>query len=101
MLKDFDQEIDFLYLDSFDFSPGFEETSRLHQLREITSAYPILSSQSAVLLDDAYVQMWFHYALSDVDVQGKTYYSHKFLVKNSAQCIVDIPHYQRLYRITK
>ncbi|MBW1868962.1 MAG: class I SAM-dependent methyltransferase [Deltaproteobacteria bacterium] len=99
VLEDFDQEIDFLYLDSFDFSPGFEETSRLHQLNEITSAYPKLSSQSAVLLDDAYVR--FHYTSSDVDVQGKTYYSHKFLMKNNAQCIVDIPHYQRLYRITK
>ena len=101
VLRDFDQEIDFLYLDSFDFSPGFEEASRLHQMKEVESAYPKLSPLSAVLLDDAYVQMWFHYPLSDMEMQGKTYYSHRFLINKNAECIVDIPSYKRLYRMTK
>jgi hypothetical protein len=101
MLEEFDQEIDFLYLDSYDFDPGFEEQSRLHQLNEIKLAYPKLSGESVVLLDDAYVQMWFSQKLSDVDIQGKTYYSHKFLMDHGAECIVDIPNYQRLYKITK
>lgn len=101
VLKEFDNEIDFLYLDSYDFSPGVEEESRLHQFKEIKLAYPKLSDKSIVLLDDAYVQMWFGYRLNNIDIQGKTYYSHRFLLENNAECIIDIPNYQRLYRIRK
>lgn len=101
VLKECDREIDFLYLDSYDFSPGIEEESRLHQLHEIEIAYPHLSDNSIVLLDDAYVQMWFGYRLNDIDVQGKTYYSHGFLLDNNAECIIDFPNYQRVYIIRK
>lgn len=101
VLKGFDKEIDFLYLDSYDFFPGIEEESRLHQLKEIEIAYPYLSDNSIVLLDDANVQMWFEYRLNDIDIEGKTYYSHRFLMENNAKCIIDFPNSQRLYIIRK
>ena len=48
-LKNYDKEIDFLYLDSLD--GHFEEASD-HQLKEITIAYKYLHKNSLVLLDD-------------------------------------------------
>lgn len=98
-LSRFRRDIDFLYLDSLDFHPGGEERSRLHQLREIGAAYQNLLPGSLVLLDDAYVQRWFSHKLSNMDLQGKTYYSHRFLMEKGAECLMDIPNYQRLYRI--
>ena len=100
-LSRFNRDIDFLYLDSLDFHPGREERSRLHQLWEIRAAYNKLRHGSLVLLDDAYVQLWFSRRLDDVDVQGKTYYTHRFLLEKKAECLIDIPNYQRLYRIRK
>ena len=48
-LKNYDKEIDFLYLDSLD--GHFKEASD-HQLKEITIAYKYLHKNSLVLLDD-------------------------------------------------
>jgi len=101
ILKKLDDQIDFLYLDSLDFSPGNEEKSRSHQLKEIKTAYPKLSDHCVVLLDDANVQMWFGYKLNSTDIQGKTYYAHKFLMDRGAECIIDTPNYQRLYVLRK
>ena len=48
-LKNYEKEIDFLYLDSLD--GHFKEASD-HQLKEITIAYKYLHKNSLVLLDD-------------------------------------------------
>jgi hypothetical protein len=58
-LKDFNQKIDLLYLDSMD-CPEYDHPaslqlmeSQLHQLREVEAAYNKLSYKCIVLLDDA------------------------------------------------
>ncbi len=100
-LNDFPGKIDFLYLDSYDFATGEESASRRHQLKEIEAAFPKLSSGAIVLLDDANVQMWFDEQLDEIDIQGKTYLSHKFLMEKGVRCLIDAPHYQRLYVVEK
>jgi predicted O-methyltransferase YrrM len=100
-LSAFEGDIDFLFLDSLDFLVGTEEQSRLHQLREIQAAYPRLRDGAFVLLDDANVQPWFSWPLNSKDVQGKTFYTHRFLLEQGAECLFDLPHYQRLYRVRR
>lgn len=51
-LQDFSQQIDFLYLDSFDFDYDNPEPSQQHHLKEIIAAYPKLTAQSIVMIDD-------------------------------------------------
>ena len=51
-LKDFNQQIDFLYLDSFDFDFDNPEPSQEHHLKEIIAAYSKLTSKSVVMIDD-------------------------------------------------
>jgi predicted O-methyltransferase YrrM len=96
-LSAFPFQIDFLYLDAYDFYEGCEIQSREHQLREIVIALPKLKKGSLILLDDAYVQMWFPRTLDYIDIQGKTYLTHHYLLSHRAKCIMDIPSYQRLY----
>ena len=96
-LSQFDKQIDILYLDSYDFVDGYEEESRLHQLEEIKVAMSLLRKGSIILLDDCNVQMWFNRKLDDKDIQGKSYYTHEYLINNGAMCVFDFPYYQRLY----
>ena len=98
-LSSFEDVIDFLYLDSYDFDMHCREQSRRHQLGEIEAAWRKLRPGSIVLLDDANVQMWFHMPLDPLDVQGKTAYAHRFLLAHGARCLADHPSYQRLYVI--
>lgn len=51
-LKNFNQPIDFLYLDSFDFELDNPEPSQQHHLKEIIAAYPWLTEQTIVMIDD-------------------------------------------------
>ena len=51
-LKDFNQPIDFLYLDSYDFDASDPHPSQQHHLSEIIAAYPWLTEKSIVLIDD-------------------------------------------------
>ncbi len=51
-LRDFNQPIDFLYLDSYDFDPDNPGPSQHHHLREIRAAYPFLTKNSIVMIDD-------------------------------------------------
>lgn len=54
-LENFDQPIDFLYLDSFDFNPTVDPNVRPcqeHHLKEIIAAYPKLHQHSVVMIDD-------------------------------------------------
>lgn len=51
-LKSFNQSIDFLYLDSYDFDPKNPKPSQEHHLQEIQAAYPWLTKQSIVMIDD-------------------------------------------------
>ncbi len=51
-LHKFDQSIDFLYLDSFDFEIGNPISSQKHHLEEIMAAYPLLTENSIVMIDD-------------------------------------------------
>ena len=96
-LSEFQGIIDFLYLDSYDFSPECGETSRGHQLAEIRAAHDKLGPGAVVLLDDANVQRYFHFKLDALDAQGKTPYAHRFLLERGAVCLVDYPNAQRLY----
>ncbi|WP_068471337.1 class I SAM-dependent methyltransferase [Candidatus Protochlamydia phocaeensis] len=51
-LSQFNQSIDFLYLDSFDydiFNPG---PSQEHHLKEILAVYPKLTDNSVIMIDD-------------------------------------------------
>ena len=96
-LKKFNQNIGFLYLDSQDFSEGSEAMSREHQLKEIRAAWPRLEPGAGVLLDDCNVQMWFTKKLDRIDVQGKSYLAHEYLMSKEATVLCDFPRYQRLY----
>lgn len=51
-LRAFDQQIDFLYLDSFDFEASDPEPSQLHHLKEIQVAYDKLAPNAIVMIDD-------------------------------------------------
>lgn len=51
-LQEFDQQIDFLYLDSFDFEASDPEPSQLHHLKEIQVAYDKLAWNAIVMIDD-------------------------------------------------
>lgn len=51
-LQDFNQPIDFLYLDSYDYEIGNPNPSQEHHLKEIIAAYPKLTSKSIVMIDD-------------------------------------------------
>lgn len=96
-LKEFGLPIDFLYLDSYDFYDGVEEESRVHCLQEIQIAWPKLSSGAVVLIDDCNVQQWFKRTLNSEDVQGKSFYAHRYLMAKGAACLLDFPSYQRMY----
>lgn len=51
-LKNFNQPIDFLYLDSYDFEFNNPTPSQEHHLKEIIAAYPWLTESSIVMIDD-------------------------------------------------
>jgi predicted O-methyltransferase YrrM len=51
-LERFEGTIDFLYLDSFDFEAGNPQPSQEHHLKEIIAAYPKLTTNSVILIDD-------------------------------------------------
>jgi predicted O-methyltransferase YrrM len=51
-LRDFPGQIDFLYLDSYDFDANDPQPSQLHHLREIEAAYPHLTHDTIILIDD-------------------------------------------------
>ena len=51
-LRNFNQTIDFLYLDSYDFEVSNPYASQRHHLNEITAAYPWLHQKSVVMIDD-------------------------------------------------
>ena len=83
-LSAFDQQIDLLYLDGFDSTPGNEAAASAKQLGEIVAAYPKLSEHAVVLLDDA-----------DLPGEGKTYSSSRFLAQHGFTLVEE--DYQRLY----
>ena len=51
-LQNFDQPIDFLYLDSWDYSETDPSPAQHHCLREIKAAYDKLTKNSIVMIDD-------------------------------------------------
>ena len=51
-LFNFEKTIDFLYLDSYDFEVSKPMPSQLHHFREIVAAYPWLTPDSIVMIDD-------------------------------------------------
>lgn len=51
-LKKFDKQIDFLYLDSFDFDSNDPKPSQQHHLNEIKAAYDKLTDNSIIMIDD-------------------------------------------------
>jgi predicted O-methyltransferase YrrM len=50
------EEIDLLYLDSFDFDPTNPIPSQLHHLKEISAIYDRLKPGCLVLVDDAMIE---------------------------------------------
>ncbi|MEM7174675.1 MAG: class I SAM-dependent methyltransferase [Chlamydiota bacterium] len=55
-LKKFDQKIDFLYLDSYDYDLAQWEKSQRHCLNELKAAYPRLHENSIIMIDDCKLQ---------------------------------------------
>ena len=51
-LEHFSQQIDFLYLDSYDFDFNNPMPSQLHHLKEIKAAYPYLHKNTVIMIDD-------------------------------------------------
>jgi hypothetical protein len=51
-LENFQGPIDFLYLDSYDYEDHNPQPSQKHHLREIIAAYPKLTENSVVMIDD-------------------------------------------------
>lgn len=51
-LTNFPEKIDFLYLDSYDFDFNDPLPSQMHHLREIEAAYPHLTPQTIIMIDD-------------------------------------------------
>lgn len=51
-LENFGKQIDFLYLDSYDYDFNNPDPSQQHHLKEIVAAYPYLHEQSVVMIDD-------------------------------------------------
>lgn len=51
-LRNFNQTIDFLYLDSYDFELDNPGPSQQHHLNEIIAALPFLAEESIILIDD-------------------------------------------------
>lgn len=83
-LKQFNEEIGLLYLDSLDYEENLQKESQEHQLNEIEAAYPKLTQNSIILLDD-----------NDFPNGGKTKLTKEFLLKNNWQCALD--HQQSLW----
>lgn len=51
-LREFPLQVDFLYLDSYDFDECNPEPSQLHHLREIEAIYPRMHRDTIILIDD-------------------------------------------------
>lgn len=85
-LKNFDREINLLYLDSFDWAntEPIMSQSQEHQLLEIQAAFPKLKPSSIVLLDD-----------NALPGGGKAALSKEFLAQQGLICILD--YYQSLW----
>ena len=78
------EEIGLLYLDSLDYEENLQKESQEHQLNEIEAAYPKLTQNSIILLDD-----------NDFPNGGKTKLTKEYLLKNNWQCVLD--HQQSLW----
>jgi len=80
-LKNFNNKIDFLYLDSYDW---FEHEPQLtecqtHQLNEMKAAIDKMNTKSVILLDD-----------NDLPGGGKTKLTKDYLSKNDWICLLDL-----------
>ena len=51
-LKEFEGKIDFLYLDSWDYSESDPYPAQIHNLKEVLAAYDKLHDQSIIMIDD-------------------------------------------------
>ena len=79
-LKNFDQKIDFLYLDSYDWfaeEPGLTEC-QVHQLNEMKAALDKMNEKSIIVLDD-----------NDLPDGGKSRLTKEFLIENNWICLFD------------
>jgi predicted O-methyltransferase YrrM len=83
-LKQFNEEIGLLYLDSFDYEVNLQKESQEHQLNEIKAAYNKLTNDSIILLDD-----------NDFPNGGKTKLTKQFLLEENWKCVLD--HQQSLW----
>jgi SAM-dependent methyltransferase len=52
-LKDFNQPIDFLYLDSYDYEEWNPEPSQRHHLNEVIAAIPWFTKDTVIMIDDS------------------------------------------------
>ncbi len=51
-LEAFDRQIDFLYLDSYDFDVNNPSPSQEHHLKEVVAAYSYLHEDTVIMIDD-------------------------------------------------
>lgn len=71
-------EIDLLYLDSYDFDPNNPAPSQNHHLKEITAIYAKLQSGCMILVDDAGIK-------SESGVHGKAGEVFRFMTKEGVK----------------
>lgn len=83
-LKEFNEEIGLLYLDSLDYYADLQKESQEHQLNEIKAVYPRLHDKTIILLDD-----------NDFPNGGKTKLTKEFLQSEGWICALD--HQQSLW----
>jgi hypothetical protein len=79
-LKNFNEKIDFLYLDSYDWfpqEPGLTECQK-HQLSEMEACLDKMNEKSVILLDD-----------NDLPDGGKSKLTKEFLTNNNWICLLD------------
>lgn len=77
-LKQFSHEIDFLYLDSYEFDFENPHPSQKHHLKEIQAAYPKLTESSVVMIDDC-----------DLPFGGKGKLAIEYLLKKNWKIVME------------
>lgn len=79
-----DKKIDFMYLDSFDFSWGREVESQEHHLKELMASLNKIHDETIIFMDDCRLRMG-----------GKCAKVREYLLKNDWKIVID--EYQTLF----
>lgn len=76
-LHDFDQQIDFLYLDSWDYDEKNPGPAQQHNLREVQAVYDKLTDNSIIMIDDCNIPGGGKGKLALQWLEGRGWYRHR------------------------